>query len=162
MYQVFSNPFLYFRSIFVYQKTDSGWKIERNYYGALHYGAWGEGPGPDEAAYIHLSPEHCALALRGGYLNQGWYEEVYNLYLPYSRGLRHLFRTTMTENSGGSGITPATNWDTEIRLRPGEREYYDIHLHRHGIKKGEKVDYNVTYRYDGKEYKPDRPDPLAQ
>ncbi|WP_457606707.1 hypothetical protein [Nitratifractor sp.] len=148
-------------SAFIYRKGSAGWQRERASYAFTEYGSWGEGPEAKEAALVRISPRHYALALRGGGTGQGWLVESYTLYLLGRKGMRKVFRTIISEDNGGSASPLRTDWKSDLRLRPGTGAFYEIELRRYGIRENRRFDERFRYRYDGRAYRPDRPDPLG-
>ena len=149
-------------SVFEYQWHEKGWSPSRSTYGLTQFGAWGRGPEEKDMAIVKIAPDRCALAIRSFYATQGWSFDHYTLIGNTGQSFKEIFDTTLSADNSATGMPPRTNWKTRLRFHPGSGSYYDIRLHRIGMKDGKRIDFTVTYSFDGTKYRSNRPDPLAK
>ena len=137
-------------SFFEYLQDLQGvWHLQKSDIATEQYGSWGAAPERKEIKILELGPGGLyGIALEETGTGQGWLTRGVRILMPAGTTFLDAWELELESNNGGTGQLPATDWKADYRLENAGGSFYDIVVHRYGIKAGRKVDQILRYRFD--------------
>jgi hypothetical protein len=142
-------------SFFEYLRDLQGnWHLQESHIATEKYGGWGAAPDRKEIKVLELGPGGLyGIAMEGTGTGQGWLIRSMWLLMPASTIFIDALKLELGSDNGGTGQPPVTDWKADYRLENTGSSFYDIVVHRHGVKEGKKIDETLRYRFDPIEHK---------
>ena len=137
-------------SFFEFKTVDGAWVISKAYVNTFEFGSWGQAPDKKEINVVKWGKERFGLMFNSSYSNQGYGEDMKNLYVLESK-VKNVFSIISASNDGGT-VAPNTDWKTVLQFDNNKDRFYDILLHKKGSEEGNQVDEKIVYRFDGEKY----------
>jgi hypothetical protein len=133
-------------------ETSHGWTLGAVHVNALHAGAWGEPP--SNIYVMNIGYNISAIVIDGGFTNQGFTAGYTVMYTAVAGEFKAVFQSDTCGHDSGTGRRRMDDWSADIQVVREGTSFYDLVVHRGGLRDGKAINERQVYRFDGRAYAP--------
>lgn len=133
-------------------ETPRGWVLGAVYANALHAGAWGDPP--SDISAMEIGRDVFAVVIKGGWTGQGYTMGYTSIHAILGGELKEVFTADTYGNDSATGLPHRDDWSADIKTVKRGLGFYDLAVHRHGLRDGNSLNEKMLYRFDGGVYAP--------
>lgn len=133
-------------------ETPHGWSLGTVHVNALHAGSWGEPPASMHV--MDIGYNMFAIVIDEGFTNQGFTSGYTAIYTTVTGEFKNVFTAETYSNDSGTGRRSTDDWTADIQVVREGTSFYDLVVHRGGLRDGKTINERQIYRFDGRAYAP--------
>jgi hypothetical protein len=93
-----------------------------------------------------------AIVIEGGFTNQGYTVGYTSIHATVTGELKTVFAADTFCDDSGARRCRKDSWSTEIKVVRAGTSFYDLIVHRNGLRDGKAFNERQIYRFDGRSY----------
>ena len=138
-------------SFFEFAIENGEWVVKTSDINTLQFGSWGRSPKKEEISVVELNQDKFGLLFDSSYGNHGSSSTYKTIYILDNKKVKNIFSEEVSLQDGGTGNN-AMDWKATMSFNKSGAPFYDIVLHKTGMKDKKQIDEKIVYKFDGTKY----------